>query len=116
LSTQLVCCRKFNEATVVKASSLGFLTALLVSASVYAADATDQASVSSLPTFAQSKPAVDGVNGKLGVYGGAAQNNSLTVSSFPGLGPLVTNNNAWNGIGGEPAQLQCLSAIHSAHR
>ncbi|MFM8860652.1 MAG: hypothetical protein ACKOEW_11310 [Methylocystis sp.] len=81
----------------MKASLLGFVTALLVSASVYAAD---QSSVSSLPTFAQSKPAVDGVNGKLQVYGGAGQNNSVSVSSLPGLAPQATSNNVWNGIGG----------------
>jgi len=84
----------------MRRSLFGFFTAFLVSTSVYAADATDQSSVSSFQSFAQSKPAVDGVNGKLQVYGGAGQNNSVNISSFLGLAPLATSKNVWNGIGG----------------
>lgn len=66
-----------------------------------AADEDLSSSVSSLPTFAQSKPAVDGVNGKLEILGGAAQNNSVSITSFYGLAPRAQSNGAiWNGIGG----------------
>jgi len=65
-----------------------------------AAEQTDTpSSVSLLPTFAQSKPAVDGVNGKLEVYGGAAQAGAVTISGIQGLSP-VQSSTVWNGAGG----------------
>ena len=80
--------------------SSGIVWLTSVSLAIAGEPTVDQSSVSSLPTFAQSKPAVDGVNGKLQVYGGAGQNNSVSISSFPGLAPQATSNNVWNGIGG----------------
>lgn len=73
----------------------------LSAASVLAAEQTDMPSAASfLPTFAQTKPAVDGVNGKIDVIGGAGQNNSVSISSFQGLAPSADSKTIWNGIGG----------------
>lgn len=59
--------------------------------------------VSSIPMLASmtngTKPAVDGVNGKLEVYGGAGQANSVTIGAIQGLSP-VQSSNIWNGAGG----------------
>jgi hypothetical protein len=52
-----------------------------------------------LPTLAHEKPAVDGVNGKLQVYGGPAQGNAINISGLPGLSPQHSTAN-WNGVGG----------------
>jgi hypothetical protein len=77
---------------------------LLIAPSALAADSIAPVSsfVSSVPLFQSStKPAVDGVNGKLDVFGGAGQSNALSVSSIGGLSPFVANPTAnWNGIGG----------------
>jgi len=60
--------------------------------------------VASLPMLSTmtsgTKPAIDGVNGKLEFYGGSGQSNSVSISSFPGLAPLATPKTVWNGIGG----------------
>ena len=70
----------------MRRSLFGFVTALLASTSIYAAErSTDQSSVSSLPTFAQSKPAVDGLNGELWVYGGAGMANAISTTPITGL-------------------------------
>jgi hypothetical protein len=79
------------------------IATLLLGSSALAADqvSTPVAEVSSVPFFAaSSKPAVDGVNGKMAIYGGAGQNNSVSISSFPGLAPLAESKTIWNGIGG----------------
>jgi hypothetical protein len=83
-------------------STLLTLAALSVSTTIVAAAQTElPSSVSSFPTFAQTKPAVDGVNGKFDVLGGAGQSIALSVSSISGLSPYVSNPSAnWNGIGG----------------
>ncbi len=76
---------------------------LFASLAISGAALADEA-VSSLPMLSTitsgTKPAVDGVNGKLEVYGGAGQNNSVSISSFPGLAPQANSNTVWNGIGG----------------
>lgn len=62
---------------------------------------TMPSSVSLLPTFAQKKPAVDGLNGKLDIFGGAGQSNALSINSIEALSPYATNSSGkWNGIGG----------------
>ena len=50
-------------------------------------------------TSGQVKPAVDGVNGKVQVYGGAGQGNALNISGIPGLSPWQSSP-TWKGIGG----------------
>ncbi len=77
-----------------------FALLALISGPLAAEQAQDGSSVYVLPTFAQTKPAVDGVNGKIEVYGGAGQNNSVNISSFPGLAPTADSKTVWNGIGG----------------
>ena len=76
---------------------------LLSSVSAIADDTALSSSASSLPMITAitsgTKPAVDGVNGKVQVYGGAGQGNSVSISSFAGA-PLAQSNNIWNGIGG----------------
>lgn len=60
------------------------------------------------PLFAATdgavKPAVDGLNGKVQLYGGAGQANALTISGIPGLSPLETSP-VWKGIGGATGTL-----------
>jgi hypothetical protein len=78
------------------------IATLLLGSSALAADqvSTPVAEVSSVPFFAtSSKPAVDGVNGKLDVYGGAGQGNSVSISGIPGLSPAQSQT-VWKGIGG----------------
>jgi hypothetical protein len=75
------------------------VAALLLSTSAYAADTANQSSVSVLPTFAQQKPAVDGVNGKLTLYGGAGEGNSIDIAGIPGLSPAQSST-GWKGAGG----------------
>ena len=69
-----------------------------------AADQAPAPSDTSLPFFAAinsgTKPAVDGVNGKMDVFGGAGQSDSVSISSFPGLSPRAQSNTVWKGIGG----------------
>lgn len=82
-----------------------FATVLIIlgfSSASIAAEQTDMPSiVSVLPTFAQSKPAVDGVNGKVDVFGGAGQSNALSINSMGAMSPYSGSNSAqWNGIGG----------------
>lgn len=77
--------------------------ATFVSPYVFAADAPLSGAASASPAsffVTSKKPAVDGVNGKLQVYGGAGQNNSVSISSFPGLAPLAESKTVWNGIAG----------------
>lgn len=71
----------------------------LISGPFAAEQSQDALSVSVLPMFAQTKPAVDGVNGKLQVYGGAGQGNSVTISAIPGLS-AVQPSTVWKGISG----------------
>ena len=76
---------------------------MLNSVSAIADDATSSSSASSLPIFTAmmsgTKPAVDGVNGKLQIDGGASQANAVNISGIPGLSPRQSSTN-WNGIGG----------------
>jgi hypothetical protein len=76
---------------------------MLSSVSAIADDAVSSNSTSSLPMITAmtsgSKPAVDGVNGKLDVYGGAGQGNSVSISGIPGLSPAQSQT-VWKGIGG----------------
>lgn len=77
------------------------IAASLITTSVFASDAPIKRSVESLPLLASTKPAVDGVNGKVDVFGGAGQSNALSVSSISALSPYVQNPSAnWNAIGG----------------
>jgi hypothetical protein len=78
------------------------IVALAFSGPAMAAEQTTMpSSVSLLPTYAQTKPAVDGLNGKLDVFGGAGQSNALSINSIGALSPYATNSSAnWNGIGG----------------
>ena len=76
---------------------------VLSSVSAIAADTASPSDASSLPMITAmtsgSKPAVDGVNGKVQVYGGAGQGNSVSISGFPGLSPAQSQT-VWKGIGG----------------
>ena len=76
---------------------------LLSSFSAIAEDTAPDSSASSLPLITAmtsgTKPAVDGVNGKLDVYGGAGQGNSVSISGIPGLSPAQSQS-VWKGIGG----------------
>jgi hypothetical protein len=76
---------------------------LLSSVSVLAEEAAPPSTVSSLPMLATmtsgAKPAVDGVNGKVEIYGGAGQGNAVNISGIPGLSPAQFSTN-WNGEGG----------------
>jgi len=79
-------------------------TSLLLLSSLPAlADNTASSTSPSLPMIASmtegTKPAVDGVNGKLTVYGGAGQGNSVTISGIPGLSPAQSST-VWKGAGG----------------
>lgn len=65
-------------------SALGWLA--VFSSSAVAAD-VGQANkfVAPAPIFSQSKPAVDGLNGELWLYGGAGMGNAQSLSPTPGL-------------------------------
>ncbi len=72
----------------------------------FSALADDKASTgvaSSLPMITAmtsgEKPAVDGVNGKVQVHGGAGQGNSVSISGIAGLSPAQSQT-VWKGIGG----------------
>lgn len=73
------------------------LSALALEQAVY------ETTADTLPFFAAlssgSKPAVDGVNGKLQIDGGAAQSNAVNISGIPGLSSRQSST-SWNGIGG----------------
>ena len=64
---------------------------LLSGVSAFADGAAQTSPASSLPMITAmtsgEKPAVDGVNGKLTVYGGAGQGNSINMAGIPGLSP-----------------------------
>jgi len=84
----------------VKASlSLLFLS----SVSAVAADNAPSSFAPSVPMItaitSDSKPAVDGVNGKMEIYGGAGQGNSISISGIAGLSPAQSST-VWKGIGG----------------
>jgi hypothetical protein len=76
---------------------------MLSSISALANDAAPANTPSSLPMITAmmsgAKPAVDGVNGKVQVYGGAGQGNSISISGMPGLSPAQSQT-VWKGIGG----------------
>jgi hypothetical protein len=76
---------------------------LLSSVAAIADDVASTGSTSSLPMITAmtsgSKPAIDGVNGKMEIYGGAGQGNSVSISGFPGLSPAQSQT-VWKGIGG----------------
>jgi len=76
---------------------------LLSSVFALAEEAAPSGTVSSLPMIATmtsgTKPAVDGVNGKVEIYGGAGQGNAVNISGIPGLSPAQFSTN-WNGEGG----------------
>lgn len=55
-------------------------------------------------TNGEVKPAVDGMNGKVQVYGGAGQGNALNISGIPGLSPWEASS-IWKGIGGATGTL-----------
>ena len=79
---------------------------LLSTVSAVAVEQANSNSVPSapLPFFADissgSKPAVDGVNGKIQIDGGAAQANGVSISGIPGLSPSRKSSNNWNSTGG----------------
>ena len=76
---------------------------LLSSVSALADDTASTGFASSLPMVTAmtsgTKPAVDGVNGKVQVYGGAGQGNSVSISGIAGLSPAQSQT-LWKGIGG----------------
>lgn len=76
---------------------------LFSSVSALADDASSTSPMSSLPMITAmtsgTKPAVDGVNGKLTVYGGAGQGNSINIAGIPGLSPAQSST-VWKGAGG----------------
>ena len=89
-----------NAMKPVKASlSLLFLS----SVSAVAADNAPSSFAPSVPMItaitSDSKPAVDGVNGKMEIYGGAGQGNSISISGIAGLSPAQSST-VWKGIGG----------------
>jgi len=76
---------------------------LLSSVSAFADDIASTSPASSLLMINAmtlgEKPAVDGVNGKLTVYGGAGQGNSINIAGIPGLSP-ARSSTVWKGVGG----------------
>ena len=76
---------------------------LLSGVSAFADGAAPTSPASSLPMITAmtsgEKPAVDGVNGKVQVYGGAGQGNSVSISGIAGLSPAQSQT-VWKGIGG----------------
>lgn len=92
---------------------------LLSCVSAVADDAVSSNSTSSLPMITAitsgSKPAVDGVNGKVQVYGGAGQGNSVSISGFPGLSPAQSQT-VWKGIGGAIGTITVPIGHHSVRR
>ena len=68
---------------------------MLSGVSALADDTASISSVSSLPMItvmtSGKKPAVDGVNGKLTVYGGAGQGNSINIAGIPRLSPAQSS-------------------------
>lgn len=68
---------------------------LLSSVSAVADETASTGSTSSLPMITAmtsgEKPAVDGVNGKLTVYGGAGEGNSINIAGIPGLSPAQSS-------------------------
>jgi hypothetical protein len=79
------------------------ISLLLLSSVSAIADDTASSSASSLPMITAmtsgTKPAVDGVNGKLTVYGGAGQGNSINIAGIAGLSPAQSST-VWKGAGG----------------
>ena len=76
---------------------------LFSSVSALADDASTTNPTSSLPMITAmtsgTKPAVDGVNGKLTIYGGAGQGNSINIAGMPALSPAQSST-VWKGAGG----------------
>lgn len=77
----------------------------MCSVPAFADDATSTTNLSAVPMITAmtsgEKPAVDGVNGKLDVFGGAGQSNALSINSIGELSTYGANSSAnWNGIGG----------------
>jgi hypothetical protein len=76
---------------------------LLSSVPVLADDTASSGTASSLPMItamtSAKKPAVDGVNGKLTVYGDAGEGNSVNIAGIPGLSPAQSST-VWKGAGG----------------
>ena len=74
---------------------------LLLSSVLAIADDKASSTASSLPMITAmtsgTKPAVDGVNGKLDVYGGAGQGKSVSIYGIPGLSPAQSQT-VWKGI------------------
>ena len=65
----------------------------MISASAFAAEQNRSSFIeSSAENISKSKPAVDGVNGKLDIYGGASQTDFVRVPEFSGLPPLQPAN------------------------
>ncbi len=93
--------RQLSRAVKTLKAALSLL--LLSSISALADDAAPTSSASSLPMITAmtsgTKPAVDGVNGKVQVYSGAGQGNSVSISGIPGLSPAQSQT-VWKGIGG----------------
>lgn len=78
---------------------LGTVSALAIEQAV-----SNSAPAAPLPFFADissgAKPAVDGMNGKLQIDGGVAQDNAVNISGIPGLSPSQQSVYNWKGIGG----------------
>jgi len=76
---------------------------LLSSVSALAVETPVPIAESSLPMItaitSASKPAVDGMNGKVSVFGGAGQGNIIGLAGLPGFSPGYYTNE-WKGIGG----------------
>lgn len=61
------------------------VSALVIASTAFAAEKTAETSVAPAPLFTQSKPAVDGLNGELWVYGGAGMANAISTTPITGL-------------------------------
>jgi hypothetical protein len=93
------------KSRAVKTIKAAISLLLLSSVSALSDNAASTSSTSSLRMIiamtSGEKPAVDGVNGKVDVFGGLGQSNAISVMSIDGLSPYIQNPNAyWNGLGG----------------
>jgi len=87
----------------MKTTKAAIFLLLFSSVPALADDTASTGAASSLPLISAitsaEKPAVDGVNGKLTVYGGAGEGNSINIAGIPGLSPAQSST-VWKGAGG----------------
>ena len=79
----------------MKTTKAAIFLLLFSSVPALADDTASTGAASSLPLISAitsgEKPAVDGVNGKLTVYGGAGQGNSINIAGIPRLSPAQSS-------------------------